>query len=76
MVTKALREGQPGTFRATFEDKILLSDIVFCRTWMPVEIKNYYNPVMNHDDWNRGLAWGETESAASARNKYANRSEA
>ena len=47
-VKKALREGQPGSFRATFEDKILLSDIVFCRTWMPVEIKNYYNPVTNH----------------------------
>lgn len=59
-VKKALREGQPGSFRATFEDKILLSDIVFCRTWMPVEIKNYYNPVTNHlaekgsDGW-RGM---------------------
>jgi ribosome biogenesis protein BMS1 len=47
-VKKALREGQPGTFRATFEDKILMGDIVFCRTWMPVEIKQYYNPVTNH----------------------------
>jgi len=47
-IKKALREGQPGTFRATFEDKILLSDIVFCRTWMPVEIKRYYNPVTSH----------------------------
>lgn len=44
-VKKALREGQPGSFRATFEDKILMSDIVFCRTWMPVEITKYYNPV-------------------------------
>ena len=44
-VKKALREGIPGSFRATFEDKILLSDIVFCRTWVPVEVKNYYNPV-------------------------------
>ncbi|KAL7488232.1 hypothetical protein ACHAW6_013816 [Cyclotella cf. meneghiniana] len=44
-VKKALREGQPGSFRATFEDKILLSDIVFCRTWVPVEVKHYYNPV-------------------------------
>ena len=47
-VKKAIREGQPGSFRATFEDKILLSDIVFCRTWMPVDMKQYYNPVTNH----------------------------
>lgn len=44
-VKKSIREGQPGSFRATFEDKILLSDIVFCRTWVPVEIQKYYNPV-------------------------------
>jgi ribosome biogenesis protein BMS1 len=59
-IKKALREGQPGSFRATFEDKILLSDIIFCRTWMPVEIRDYYNPVTNHlssggvDGW-RGM---------------------
>ena len=47
-VKKALREGHPGSFRATFEDKILMSDIVFCRTWMPVDVKKYYNPVTNH----------------------------
>lgn len=54
-IKKALREGQPGSFRATFEDKILKSDIVFCRTWMPVEVKKYYNPVtslMNKDGTN------------------------
>ncbi len=44
-IKKPLREGQPGSFRATFEDKILMSDIIFCRTWVPVDIKKYYNPV-------------------------------
>lgn len=54
-VKKALREGQPGSFRATFEDKILLSDIVVCRTWMPVDIPKYFNPVTNHLDGWRGM---------------------
>lgn len=34
-----------GCFRATFEDKILLSDIVFCRTWYKVDVPEFYNPV-------------------------------
>ena len=43
-IKKAVVNGG-GKFRATFEDKIIMSDIVFCRTWTNIEPKQYYNPV-------------------------------
>lgn len=47
-VKKACTDGQPGNFRATFEDKLKLSDIVFIRTWMPVDIPTLNLPILNH----------------------------
>lgn len=45
-----------GYFRATFEDKVLMSDTIFLKTWYPVKVKKFYNPVTSllsskHDDW-------------------------
>mmetsp|Transcript_8678 Transcript_8678/g.1208 ORF Transcript_8678/g.1208 Transcript_8678/m.1208 type:complete len:85 (-) Transcript_8678:418-672(-) len=50
MIKKAAREGvgPNGTFRATFEDKIKLSDIVFLRTYYQVKPIQFYNPILSH----------------------------
>lgn len=41
IIKKAIRD-PPGAFRATFEDKILMSDIVFLRTWYQVDVPQLY----------------------------------
>lgn len=38
---------EQGAFRATFEDKIKMSDIVFCRTWFKVDVPQFYAPITN-----------------------------
>ena len=43
-IKKALRAPK-GAFRAAFEDKLLMSDLVFVRTWFTVEVPKLYNPV-------------------------------
>lgn len=43
-IKKALRTPE-GAVRATFEDRILMSDIVFIRSWYQVTVPKYCNPV-------------------------------
>ncbi|XP_070783077.1 ribosome biogenesis protein BMS1 homolog [Enoplosus armatus] len=43
-IKKAL-SAPPGAYRATFEDRLLMSDIVFLRSWCPVSVPQLYNPI-------------------------------
>lgn len=52
-----------GHFRATFEDKILLSDIVFLRAWYPIKPHRFYNPVTNLIGWQPMRLTGEVRRA-------------
>lgn len=52
-----------GHFRATFEDKILLSDIVFLRAWYPVRPHRFYNPATNLVGWTPMRLTGEVRRA-------------
>lgn len=50
VIKKQLNSKPEGRFRATFEDKILKSDIVFLKTWTQVELNKYYNPIVEYDN--------------------------
>ncbi|XP_053990712.1 uncharacterized protein LOC128882900 isoform X2 [Hylaeus volcanicus] len=46
-------QGNDGVFRAKFEDKIIMSDIVLCKTWIQVKPKTFWNPVLDVPHWRR-----------------------
>eukprot|EP00398_MALV-I-01_sp_L67-1_P000579 gene579-949_t len=45
--------GSKGNFRASFEDKILMSDLVLLKAWIEVEPKKFYNPMVDVPLWRR-----------------------
>ncbi|XP_066522644.1 ribosome biogenesis protein BMS1 homolog [Hoplias malabaricus] len=74
-IKKALRT-PPGAFRATFEDRLLMSDIVFLRSWYPVSVPQLYNPVTSllmpvgqKDTWTGMRTLGQLKHDLGIRNK-------
>ena len=75
MIKKNLSEPD-GAFRATFEDKIKMSDIVFVKTWFNVEVPKFYALVTNllqsedeRSSWQGMRTVGEIKRAANIRNE-------
>merc|ERR1712137_540137 len=52
-------EGTKGDFRATFEDRILMSDIVLCKCWVPVEPKRTCIPIVDVEKARQARLIGE-----------------
>ncbi|RKF58753.1 Ribosome biogenesis protein bms1 [Golovinomyces cichoracearum] len=73
-IKKALSKPD-GHFRATFEDKILMSDIVFLRTWYPVKPRRFYNVATNLIGWTGMRLTGEVRVAEGLRAPQQNNSQ-
>ncbi|XP_072229547.1 ribosome biogenesis protein BMS1 homolog isoform X2 [Leuresthes tenuis] len=66
----------PGAYRATFEDRLLMSDIVFLRSWYPLSVPQLYNPVTSlllpvgqKDSWSGMRTLGQLKHDLGIRNK-------
>ncbi|KAL8275412.1 hypothetical protein Esti_000624 [Eimeria stiedai] len=60
-IKKAL--GSDGTFRASFEDKILMSDLVICKAWIAISPLPFFNPVLDVAGWRRLRTQAEIRQA-------------
>ncbi|CAJ1330640.1 unnamed protein product [Effrenium voratum] len=56
-------EGVKGQFRASFEDRILMSDLVVCKCWITVPFKQFYHPVMDVPNWRPARLIGELRAS-------------
>ncbi|KAM3859880.1 LOW QUALITY PROTEIN: ribosome biogenesis protein BMS1 homolog [Diretmus argenteus] len=63
-----------GAYRATFEDRLLMSDIVFLRSWYPVSVPQLYNPITSllfgqKENWSGMRTLGQLKHDLGIRNK-------
>jgi len=56
-------ESTKGQFRATFEDRILMSDLVVCKCWVNVPLKQFYHPILDVAEWRPARLIGELRAA-------------
>ncbi|KAL8774355.1 MAG: hypothetical protein Q9209_001106 [Squamulea sp. 1 TL-2023] len=67
-IKKALSKPD-GHFRATFEDKVLMSDIIFLRAWYPIRPHRFYNPVTNLLDTSNASGNKDTSDHTSSKDE-------
>ncbi|ETO25329.1 BMS1-like ribosome biogenesis protein [Reticulomyxa filosa] len=65
-------EGKVGNFRATFEDRLLKSDMIFLKSWVPIAPQQFYNPVRSllltfKDQWKGMKTIGQLRAENNAR---------
>lgn len=68
-------EGPQGNFRATFEDRLLKSDLIFMKTWVPIQpIKFFYNVrnllLENHESFVGMKTVGQLRAEQNKRPKF------
>lgn len=63
------QEPREGIARCTFEDRILMSDIVFLRAWTQVEVPRFFNPLTTALQ-PRGATWEGMKTVAELRREH------
>lgn len=63
------QDATPGCFRATFEDKLVQSDIVLLKAWVAVQVPRFFNPVTNLLAHGTAISRGQKQRAAHKRTK-------
>lgn len=70
-VQPTAQNATPGSFRATFEDKLVQSDLVMLKAWVAVRVPQFWNPVTNHLAQGSEITRGQKHRASRKNCEYA-----